>query len=227
MKSNQISLETIHKIKVGSRASKLSQAQVKEILEGLHRYHPKVTFDPIFLKTIGDVDLASSLRNMDKTDFFTRDIDLMQLAGMCRIAIHSAKDLPEPLPKGLKLIALTRGVDPSDSLVLRKGEYFQTLPQGSVIGTSSVRREEAVRRLKSDLTFTEVRGSVEIRLKALDEKKIDGLIIAEAALIRLKLTYLNRIKLSGDSALLQGKLAVVGREDDIEMEKLFNSINCG
>lgn len=214
------------KIKVGSRASQLSQAQVEEVLHELQTHHPKITFDSIFLKTTGDIDLESSLKEMDKTDFFTRDIDAMQLSGICRIAIHSAKDLPEPLPKGLKLIALTRGVDPSDSLVFREREHLQALPRGSAIATSSTRREETVSRLRSGLVFKEVRGPVEVRLKALEEKKIDGLVVAEAALIRLKLTHLNRIKLSGDAAPLQGKLAVVGREDDKEMENLFASIDC-
>ena len=179
------------------RSSPLSRAQLREI---------DLECQPLFVETRGDRDKKSSLRPLEKTDFFTREIDQMVLSGEARLALHSAKDLPDPLPKGLHLAALTKGQDPSDSLVAKK--LFPHMR----IGTSSLRREEACRKLCPTATFVDIRGTIEERL-ALD---LDGVVIAEAALLRLGLNP-NRYTLPGKTAPLQGQLAIVTREDDYEM----------
>lgn len=127
----------------------------------------------------------------------------MLLAGHIDAAVHSAKDLPDPLPKGLKLAALSIGVDPRDSLVIKREPV-------RLAATSSKRREEAVRQLFPHCTFIDVRGTIQERL----QKDVDGVVIAEAALIRLQLTHLRRIFLPGPSAPLQGKLAIICRENE-------------
>lgn len=162
---------------------------------------------------------------MGKTDFFTREIDQLLLKGECRIAIHSAKDLPEPLPQGLTIAAITQGVDPSDSLVLHPGATLRTLPPHARVGVSSERREKTLRSLRLDLKPVDVRGTIAKRLELLEKGEIDALVVAEAALIRLGLTHLNRLKLPGQTAPLQGKLAVVARADDQEMFHLFACLN--
>lgn len=206
---------------VGARRSLLSQAQVREVQSELLNFHPDLAFKELLIETTGDKDQKTSLRTLDKTDFFTKEIDMLLLSGACRIAVHSAKDLPEPIPKGIKVIALTVGVDPSDSLVLRPGENFKNLPAGAIIATSSERRETAVRQLRSDLSFQDIRGTIEQRLQKLDRGDVDGVVIAEAALIRLALTNLNRILLPGETVKYQGQLAIMAREDDHEMFDLF------
>jgi hydroxymethylbilane synthase len=208
-------------IAVGARSSPLSQTQLEEVLQAIVAHHPQVAFKKILCLTTGDRDLTQSLRNLDKSNFFTKEIDEMLLAGSCRIAIHSAKDLPEPLPWGLKLIALTRGVDPSDVLAMREGESFETLPIGALVATSSSRREENVKLLRKDLKFCDLRGTIGDRLALLDRRQVDGVVVAEAALIRLQLTHLNRIVLPGSTTPLQGQLAILCREGDIPMEELF------
>lgn len=215
----------VDSITVGARASKLSQAQVCEVLQLLNQFYSEIAFEVLLVDTSGDKDLNTSLRTMDKTDFFTREIDDLILKGMCRVGIHSAKDLPDPLRTGLKRIALTKGIDPSDVLVLRPGEQVNTLPPGSLIATSSERREAQVKALRSDFCFKDIRGTIEQRLSQLDSKKVDGVVIAEAALIRLGLIDLNRIKLPGTTALFQGQLAVVALQDDVEMQTLFACID--
>lgn len=212
-------------ITVGARSSPLSKAQADEVLQELKAFHPQVVFHPIWVETTGDKDLKTSLRTLDKTDFFTKEIDAMQLAGRCRISIHSAKDLPEPLPKGLAMVALTKGVDPSDSLVLRDGEKLESLPQGAKMGTSSARREKNIYALRGDFICVDVRGNIQARLAILDRGEIDGLVMAEAALIRLGLTQRNRVPLPGDRAPLQGQLAVLARSNDEEMKALFSCID--
>lgn len=219
-------ISSIQTISVASRASPLARVQVSEVLTDLRHLYPAVEFSCIFQKTVGDIDKLTSLRSLDKTDFFTRELDHMVFAGQCRIAIHAAKDLPEPLPKGLEVIAITRGVDSSDVLVLREGESLAALPSGALIATSSVRREKAVRQLRNDVIFVDVRGTIEERLQRLLDGRADGVVVAEAALIRLGLTHLNRMWLPGETVPLQGKLAVVSRCEDTEMAEMFASIDC-
>lgn len=210
---------------VGARDSPLSIAQINEVLAALHLFYPEITFTLILKKTTGDHDQQTSLRLMDKTNFFTKEIDEMQLSGECRITIHSAKDLPDPIPKGLKLIALTKGQDPSDSIVFRENDTLESLPLGGVVGSSSIRRDQIILSLRPDLRCKEVRGTIEKRLQKLYEGEFDALIVAEAALIRLELTHLNRLILPGKTALLQGQLAVLAHVWDKEMESLFSPLD--
>jgi len=200
-------------IKVGARGSKLSQAQVWEVA----KHYPHVHFIPVWITTRGDRDKTTSLRTLDKTDFFTREVDELLLSGECRIAIHSAKDLPDPLQEGLELIGLTRGVDPADALV------YNTLAEGAVIGTSSKRREENLLRWRPDFKCVDIRGTVDERLAMLDRGEIDGVVMAEAALIRLQIDR-PRIRLQGETVPLQGKLAIIARANDREMQHLFKHV---
>lgn len=211
------------KLLVGARASPLSKAQVKEVHRLIHTYHPHIIFEPLFVNTTGDIDKHTSLRDLGKTDFFTRELDDMLINGKFRIAVHSAKDLPEPIPEGLVIAALTEGLDPSDSLVLRNGE---TLKDGAIVATSSERREAAVRQIRSNVTFVDIRGTIGERLDKLKTNEVDGVVIAEAALIRLGMITLNRIKLPGETVPFQGQLAILVRKNDVEMIKLFSCLDC-
>jgi hydroxymethylbilane synthase len=213
-------------ISVAGRSSRLSQAQIQEVWKNLKIHHPHVHFVPHLVNTTGDNDQKTSLRSLRKTDFFTKEVDQLLLSEKCRIAIHSAKDLPENLPEGLKIIALTIGLDPSDSLVMLPGFSIHTLPSNALIATSSERREEAVKQLRSDVRFTDIRGTISQRLEKLNSGEAHGVVIAEAALIRLELTHLNRITLPGPTVPFQGQLAILARCNDAEMQQLFNCLDC-
>jgi len=186
---------------IGARSSPLSRAQVEEIKQEL-----KLDFETLFLPTIGDKDKQTSLRTLDKTDFFTRELDELLLSHKIDAAIHSAKDLPDPLPKGLTLVYLSKGLDSRDSLVFHKEPIH-------LVATSSVKREENVKQLYPGCKFIDLRGTIHERLAKL-ESGIDGVVVAECALIRLKLTHLNRIFLPGITTANQGKLAIVCRSQD-------------
>lgn len=211
----------ILEIVVGARNSLLSKRQVEEAEKELKKICPQVVLFPVFVETVGDRDKITSLRSLDKTDFFTREIDQLVLDRKCRIGIHSAKDLPDPLPFGLKLGALTQGIDPADVLVIRSAEEF---PKEGIVATSSVRREEAVRLLFPHVSFVDIRGTIQERLLKLEQKEVDGVVIAEAALIRLGLTHLHRFRLPGETAPLQGKLAFIIHKDDHEMAEWLRPI---
>lgn len=212
---------------VGARASPLSKAQVIEVERALKEHYPQLSFCPIYLESTGDKDQKTSLRTLGKTDFFTREIDQLLLQKRCRIAIHSAKDLPQPIPKGLTIVALTKGVDPSDVLVMRPGFTLNSLPKNARIATSSERREAAVKELRADadFRFLDLRGTIGERLKKLEFDEADGVVVAEAALIRLGLTHLNRITIPDCTTPYQGQLAVLAREDDAEIFTLFEKLD--
>jgi hydroxymethylbilane synthase len=208
-----------NKIKVGARASNLSKVQVQEVYEELKNKVPLIDFDVIYLDTKGDRDKKTSLRELEKSNFFTDELDNKLLQRAIRVSINSAKDLPDPLPDGLTIAAITRGLSASDSLV------FNKLPIKPKIGTSSLRRQECLKQVFKEFETVDIRGTIEDRLELLNKGVIDGLIVAECALIRLKLTHLNRQILPIQTAHLQGKLAVVACLDDQEMLDLFSHID--
>jgi hydroxymethylbilane synthase len=210
---------------IGSRQSPLARKQVQELLSLLKKEGSNIKFEIKWIKTKGDMDQKTSLRELGKDDFFTKELDELLLSKQIRLAVHSGKDLPSPLPWGLKIAAITEGLDPSDSLVLRRNATLESLVSKSKIGTSSKQRESSVQLLRKDLTFCDIRGTIESRLQQLEDGFFDGVVIAEAALIRLGITHLNRISLPGPTTPLQGQLAVVIHKDDKEMEELFSSID--
>lgn len=175
---------------------------------------PHLEFRMHWVETTGDKDKTSSLRSLERSDFFTRELDEMVLEGKVRVAIHSAKDLPDPMPVGLRVVFLSKGIDPRDCLVLHDG-----LKSNMVIATSSERREAAVRSLLQGVKFVDIRGTIEERLAKLGE--VDGVVIAAAALIRLKL-QVNALYLPGPTAPGQGRLAVVGQDGDEEVSRWFS-----
>lgn len=222
---SKLCLDRKTSIIAAARSSPLSRVQVDEIAAALALHHPEWKIEPLWIETSGDKDQKTSLRDLGKTDFFTREIDQILLNHQSRIGIHSAKDLPDPLPGGLEIVAITEGVDPSDSVVFRDGDSLETLSLGAKIAASSTRREEIIKRLRPDLTFVDLRGTIGVRLSQLWEKQVDGVVVAEAALIRLKLTHLCRMRLPGETVVGQGQLAVIAREGDREMQHLFSCLD--
>lgn len=207
-------------LRFASRSSPLARAQVRECLTALQAFYPSLKSHVTYVETYGDRDLSRSLRDMGQTDFFTREVDALVLNETCDIALHSAKDLPDPLPEGLLCIALTRCLDPTDSLVMLSGKTIASLPWGARIATSSIRREEAVLQLRSDLTCIDLRGTIAGRLEVLNTGKAEGVVVAHAALLRLGLGHLNHITLSGATAPLQGQLALIAKETRTDLRKL-------
>ncbi|NCF70202.1 MAG: hydroxymethylbilane synthase [Chlamydiales bacterium] len=215
------------KLRVGARASKLSQIQIEEVLELLQSYHSdtSIEFSKDLIHTTGDKDLSSSLMEMDKTDFFTREIDKALLDGQIDIAIHSAKDLPDPLHQDLDILALTKGQDPRDSILLPDGESIESLKSNSRVACSSHKRRNEIKLIKQDLCFVDVRGCVESRIQQMKAGAFDALVVAEAALIRLNLTHLHRHILSYPTTKFQGQLAILAKKQSTMLKHLFLPID--
>lgn len=119
------------------------------------------------------------------TDFFTREIDAALLRGEIDLAVHSAKDLPDQIPGGLIITAITESIEPDDVLVAKKGLKLDALPQGARIGTSSFRRKTQLETYRNDLKIVDRRGNVEERLEKLEKSNLAAIVIAAAGLIRL------------------------------------------
>lgn len=192
-------------LRLVSRSSCLAKAQVAEFV-----LETDAKVEPFFIESTGDLDKKTSLRGLEKSDFFTKELDAWVLEEKADLALHSAKDLAEPLPKGLVCLWMSQGIDSRDALVVRDLIAFKKIEEPKV-ATSSERREEAVRKVVPSACFQDLRGTILERLSFL-ERGVDGIVVAEAALIRLKLTHLPRLYLPGTTASLQGKLAIIAKE---------------
>ena len=196
------------KIRIISRESPLALLQVKEAMElaGITDYE--------VIKTASYGDRHKEVSLMEEgiaADFFTRELDEALLEGRADIAVHSAKDLPYPLPPDIEVLALTSGRDPGDSLVARDELTLATLPPGSRVGTSSAQRKAELLSVRQDVEVVPIRGTIEERIALVDRGEIDALIVATCALDRLGLSNRATERLPFKTHPLQGKLAVTGR----------------
>ncbi|MDR2963432.1 MAG: uroporphyrinogen-III C-methyltransferase [Bacteroidales bacterium] len=206
---------------VAARASALSLVQVQEVFSAL----PTVDYELLKMASFGDKNKhIPLLNNCVADDFFTRELDHALLYGSADVAIHSAKDVPYPLPAGLELLALTAAADQSDSLVSRHNLTLETLPAGAKIGTSSAQRKAEVLALRPDLEIVPIRGTIEERIAQVDSGEVDALIVATCALFRLGLEHRIAQILPCKTHSLQGNLAVVGRANS-PFKVLFSAID--
>jgi len=210
-------------IRVGSRGSRLALIQVDEIYHLLAAHGHAIQFEKTIYQNQGDVDKTTPLTRNVPDNFFTDQLDQALLNHKIDIAIHSAKDLPEQLPDGLMIFALTASVDDTDAFIGKVP--FGQLKSGATIGTSSMDRQNNVLQLNPQLKTVDIRGTIDERLRLVDDGKLDGVIVATIALKRLGLE--NRIKniMPWEAAPLQGSLAIVGRTDNLEMKNLFSSLD--
>ncbi len=212
------------KIKVVARDSPLSQEQVKEFENLVYSKLDFIEFENLFIKTYGDLNHSISLRNENYDDLFTKEIDEAVLNLKADLAIHSAKDLPQSIHPDLEIYTLTPCLNPFDSLVLKDGYTISTIPFKGRILASSLRRENMVKKLRKDLIVEDVRGTIQERLAKINQLGVFGCVVAEVALIRLQLTHLNRIILPNETHPMQGRLAIIGKKENVVLKKLIQTI---
>jgi uroporphyrinogen III methyltransferase/synthase len=187
---------------------------------------PPIPFEQTVTASFGDKNLNISLMDENTPgDFFTRELDRALLNKEADVAIHSAKDLPYPLPPGLELYCLTAGKEKTDALVSRERLSLQELPAGARVGTSSAARKAALLTLRPDLTVVSIRGTIEERIRQVDDGAVDALIVAVCALKRLGLDSRITEVLPFETHPLQGNLAVVGRVGEPQLKSLFSAID--
>ncbi len=198
------------KIRVIARGSRLSRLQVEEVFKNF----PELAYEIKYLESYGDKNQQISLLNGEApADIFTRELDDAIRQGDADIAIHSAKDLPYPLPEDMEVIALFPAFDTTDSLVSRDHKKLAELPAGSIIGTSSPLRKKGLNKLRPDLTIKGIRGCIEDRVQQVKDGKYDAAIVATCALKRLGMEDEIAEVLPFPTHPLQGFLAITALKE--------------
>ena len=208
------------KIRVIARGSRLSRLQVEEVFKNF----PELAYEIKYLESYGDKNQQISLLNGEApADIFTRELDDAIRQGDADIAIHSAKDLPYPLPEDIEVIALFPAFDTTDSLVSRDHKKLAELPAGSIIGTSSPLRKKGLNDLRPDLTIKGIRGCIEERVQQVKDGKYDAAIVATCALKRLGMEDEIAEVLPFPTHPLQGFLAVTAKKGSQDLKQAFAS----
>ncbi len=207
-------------IRIGSRKSQLALIQTHWVRDSLQQVFPDRRFEVHTMNTQGDKILDVALAKIGDKGLFTQELETCMLDGDVDFAVHSLKDLPTRLPEGLTLGCVTKREDPSDALVVHqnhKDKQIDTLPEGAVIGTSSLRRLAQLRHHYPHLRFKDVRGNLNTRLSKLDNGEYDALILATAGLVRMDMSDRVHQVLPPEISLHavgQGALGIECRADD-------------
>jgi hydroxymethylbilane synthase len=210
-------------IRIGSRKSQLALVQSYWVQAELQKHFPDRQFEVETMSTQGDKILDVPLAKIGDKGLFTKELEVSMLERQTDLAVHSLKDLPTKLPEGLVLGCVTERENPADALVVNaqhKDKQLDTLPAGSVIGTSSLRRLAQLRHHFPHLTFKDVRGNVNTRLAKLDAGEYDAIILAVAGLTRLDMSDRIHQAIPAELSLHavgQGALGIEIREGDAEI----------
>ena len=217
-------------LRIASRRSQLAMVQTNWVKAELEKAHPGLTITVEAMATQGDKILDVALAKIGDKGLFTKELEAQMLVGRAEIAVHSLKDLPTNLPEGLMLGCITEREDPADALVVNAknaNHKLDTLPEGAVVGTSSLRRLAQLRHHYPHLIFKDVRGNVITRLEKLDSGDYDCLILAAAGLSRLGFGDRIHQIIPGDISLHavgQGALGiecVEGKQEVLEIIKVL------
>ncbi len=235
-------------LRLGSRGSKLALWQSHRIADLLVQVHGpgEIEVEVEVFSTEGDRELGRPLPEIGGKGLFTAELETALRDGRIDLAVHSLKDLPTEDPEGVSVLAVPRRADPRDALILHKDRLeaveeavragtevlrpdrpFDVLPEGALVGTSSLRRRAQVLRMRPDLKVKDLRGNVDTRLAKLEDGQYDAILLAAAGLDRLELGHriFRRLDSPWVGAAGQGALAVQGRGNDVEIALLVNPLN--
>lgn len=216
----------LKQLTVGTRGSKLAIAQTEIVVTALRRIFPSIHFSVVTIKTKGDVD-KRPLFTIDRKGIFEKEINDAVIRNHIDFAVHSLKDIPSDLPNVLTIASIPKRSSPNDVLITHKKIKLEGLRTGAIIGTSSLRRAIQLIRLRSDLDVRPIRGNVETRIHKTTTGEYDGIILAEAGLLRLGLegSIVQRFNLEEFvPAPGQGSLAVICRTENYELIELLKKI---
>ncbi|MEM9811573.1 MAG: hydroxymethylbilane synthase [Pseudomonadota bacterium] len=217
-------------LKIGTRGSPLALAQAHETRDRLMAAHglPDAAFEIVVIKTTGDIVLDRPLGEIGGKGLFTKEIEDALLAGGIDIAVHSMKDMPVEQPGGLILDTYLPREDVRDAFVAPGCASLDALPEGAIVGTSSLRRRAQLLHKRPDLTVVEFRGNVQTRLKKLEDGVAVATFLAMAGLRRLGMEALPATPIAPEDmlpAVAQGAIGIERRQDDAATEALLAPIH--
>ena len=211
-------------IRIATRQSPLALWQAQYVQSQLKAFHPDLQVELVPMVTKGDIILDTPLAKVGGKGLIVKELELAMLDGRADIAVHSMKDVPVEFPEGLGLVAICEREDPRDAFVSNEFASLDDLPLGSIVGTSSLRRQCQLREQRPDLQIRDLRGNVGTRLSKLDKGEYHAIILAVAGLKRLGLESRIRTALTPEECLPavgQGAVGIECRLDDLRTRELL------
>jgi len=215
-------------VRIATRRSPLALWQAEYVRSSLIALHPGIKVELVKMVTQGDKILDTPLAKVGGKGLFVKELEVGMLQGDADIAVHSMKDVPVEFPDGLHLGVICQREDPRDAFVSNEHSDIKALPQGAIVGTSSLRRQCQLRSWRPDLQIKDLRGNVNTRLSKLDHSEYDAIILASAGLIRLGFKERIRQYLDTDISLPavgQGAVGIECRVDDERINELIAPLN--
>lgn len=213
---------------VGTRRSRLALTQTNWVVDHLKELAPEAEFDLHEIVTKGDRILDVTLSKVGGKGLFVKEIEQSLYDKETDFAVHSLKDMPAELPEGLVIGAIPKRVDPRDVLLSKDGKTLDELPQGALVGTSSLRRAAQLMAYRPDIQIESLRGNIDTRMRKMEEGNFDGIILAAAGLERVnfegKISQFLPVEISLP-AVGQGALAIECRSDDEETLELLRRLD--
>jgi len=210
-------------VRIATRQSPLALWQAEHVRALLMTQHEGLEVELVRMVTQGDKILDTPLAKIGGKGLFVKELEQAMLDGRADLAVHSMKDVPVELPDGLQLSVILEREEPRDAFVSERFERFADLPEGACVGTSSLRRQLQLLRVRPDLNIASLRGNVGTRLMRLEEGRFDAIILASAGLIRLGLSAHIRELLSTEvclPAIGQGAIGIESRIGDTRIDQL-------
>ncbi len=215
---------TKQRLIIATRESPLALEQAHIVSALLKQHHPELAIELLGITTEADKRLEVTLTDIGGKGLFVKELEEALFDGRADIAVHSMKDVPMELPKGLILPVMLKREDARDAFISNRFNSLDDLPNGAVLGTSSLRRQTQMQALRPDLEMKNLRGNIQTRLKRLDEGQFDAIILASAGLKRMGLEHRINSYLPIETCLPaagQGALGIECREGDEEILQLI------
>jgi len=215
-------------LRIATRKSPLALWQAEHVKRRLLEAHMGLSVELVTMTTQGDKILDTPLAKIGGKGLFVKELEQGMLDGQADIAVHSIKDVPMEFPEGLFLSTILEREEPCDAFVSNQHTGIDDLPEGAVVGTSSLRRRCQLLHKRPDLVIKDLRGNVNTRLSKLDNGEYDAIILACAGLIRLEMADRIRQRISSEfilPAVGQGAVGIEAREGDDETLALLSVLD--
>ena len=215
-------------LRIATRKSPLAMWQAEFVQAQLLAQHPELSIELIGMSTQGDKLLDVPLAKIGGKGLFIKELEEQMLAGNAHLAVHSMKDLPAVLPDGFAIGAVLARHNPLDAFVSNQYAHLDQLPEGAIVGTSSLRRKSQLLAIRPDLRLHDLRGNIHTRMRKLDDGEFDAIILAAAGLERMEMPERIQHLIPAEvclPAVSQGALAIEVLAEDQATQGIVDFLN--